>query len=775
MADQARITKKVAGLAAPVTISIDRFGIPHIAAQTIEDAFFGQGYAAAWMRLWQLDINHRRQLGRLAEVFGPDFVPFDHVARLLTYRGPLEAEWQALDPRVQPIAHAFAAGINARIAEIEADPSLLPPEFIALDMMPDRWTAEDLVRGRMSISPNIRGEIRRAALACRGLLAADSLVQPLEPDWPLTLPAGLDPCAITAEDLKFLEYRSAPLPFAKIPRRDRQGSIELSTDIDARNGSNAWVIGPAHTTTGRPILANDPHLPFSIPSPRMITHLTAPGLNVIGAGPVFRPGVQFGHNDTIAFGRTDFQIDQEDLYLLALDADGTHHAGPAGPEKIERLTDTIRVRGQDAVIVELAYSARGPIILEDRAKHRAVALRAAWMDAGAPTNLEYVPKIFARNWDEFRAAIRYAVWGTNYMYADIAGNIGWQSAGRVPVRPNHDGLLPVPAARDYPWTGILPLDQMPGEFNPARGWIASANQMPFPADWQVAARCISFEWIANDRHRRIVDLMPQGKPHSPEDSWHLQEDVFSRRAHALVAVLAQVKAAGADAERAQLGAWDCEIRADSRTAALYEFWASTLQRDLRAVLVPKQATDLITTLHPHVVIAALQSPDARFGADPIAARDALMLRALTDAARQLQARAQPGQPAPTWGALHDVTLAHSLAERFPAATRAAAGVSGHGSSGDGATVFARWWASLSNTHVSGGASFRAVVDVGNWEAARAVMGPGQSGNPDDPHYRDLYALWLDNGHFPLTFDPEAAAAASELQIHLEPHPPGNTP
>ena len=783
MTQSSNSTHSVAGLSAPISITLDRWGIPHIQAQTIDDAFFGQGYAAAMMRLWQLDLNHRRQVGTLAEVFGPAFVPFDHVARLLSFRGPIEQEWEKLDPRVEGIAAAFAAGINARIDEVLQNPDLLPIEFKTLGMQPARWFKDDLLRARVAASPNVQGEVRRAILASRGMLDADALAHPLEPAWPLKIPAGLDPASITRADLSLLNYRVAPLPFDKIKQvahLDPSVIAEIfQPDIDSRNGSNAWVVSPALTATGRPVLANDPHLPFSIPSPRMVSHLMAPGLNVIGAGPVWRPGVQFGHNERIAFGRTDFQIDQEDLYVLEVSSDGLTYRGPKAAEPIERVTEEIKVKGQAPEKVTLAFTALGPVVSEGQKAGHAVALRAAWLQSGASANLEYVPKVFAQNWTEFRAAIRHAVWGTNYMYADIDGNIGWQSAGRVPVRRHHDGLLPVPAAGDYAWDGILPLDHMPGEFNPKRGWIASANQMPFSPDWPVAERRISFEWTANDRYQRIVQCLSSMKTkHTQSDSWALQQDIYSTRARTLIDLLQAAQSLNPELLKSNVQwrflQWDCEIFADSPEAALYEYWWGLLQREVRLLLVPPSIADVIIAVHPHVTLAALQNPDARFGANPARARDSLLIDCLFKAVRQLskiasdKGWATPGNDLPTWGQLHDVHLRHPFQAKLPKELASIADVKGRGSSGDGSTVFARWWPTLENMNVTGGSSFRAVVDVGNWSTGVASMGPGQAGSPGDRHYRDLYDLWLNNTPVPLACDPQQVESVAEAVVQLVP-------
>ncbi|MEI6116524.1 MAG: penicillin acylase family protein [Burkholderiales bacterium] len=774
-------SRVVQGLSAPIQISIDRCGVPHIQAQTVEDAFFGQGYSAALLRLWQLDLNHRRQVGTLAEAFGQEFVRFDRVAHLLMFRGPIQDEWAKLDPKVEGIATAFVAGINARVEEVLNDPTLLPPEFVALGMQPGKWIKDDLLRARVSNSPNIQGEVRRSMLAARGMLDLDALAHPLEPAWPLTIPAGLDPAWVTRADLEILNDRLAPLPFDKIAKglnvNPSLSDRIFQPDIDSRNGSNAWVVAPARSSTGRPILANDPHLAFSIPSPRMVTHLSAPGFNVTGAGPVWRPGVQFGHNERIAFGRTDFQIDQEDLYVLELTQNGACYRGPTGDMPIERVTQEIKVHGRENVTLDLAFTALGPVVSERRHEARAVVLRAAWLQPGAAVNLEYVPKLFAKNWDEFRGAIRHAVWGTNYLYADVDGNIGWQSAGRVPVRPNHDGLMPVPASGDYPWEGILPLEQMPGEFNPLRGWIASANQMPFPDDWPVAQQRISFEWTANDRYNRIVERFTEVSGlHSPEDSWNLQQDIYSSRARTLLNLLVNADGMQAIPERAFLLNWDCQIDANQQEAALYEIWSATLQREVRKLLVPPPLQDIIAAVHPHVVLGVLEHPDERLGPDPVKARDALLLKGLLMASDDLNARGrrldvQPdwlGRTYPCWGQLHDVTLRHPLESRLPKALADISGVSGHGSSGDGSTVYARWWPGLDNTHVTGGSSFRAVVDVGARPRAVAAFGPGQSGSPGDEHYRDLYDPWLDNTPVPLWFEPDEVSANAHSVIQLVP-------
>lgn len=739
-------TLHVDGLTAPVEIIIDTHGIPHISAQTVEDAFFGQGYAAASARLWQMDIGQRRARGELAAAFGPEFAKFDEAARLMNFQGDLAAEWARYDPRVPGIARAWTAGVNARVAELRANPSLLPPEFAALGIAPLVWDPDDLVRLRGPGAANARGETRRAVLACQGALEQDALMVPLSPPWTTKVPEGLDPCLLDAKQLDILDRLAAPLPFARAVRTGE--TVRLPDDIDARNGSNAWVIGPTMSATGRPILANDPHLPFSVPGPRFITHLRAPGFELAGAGFPSRPGMQFGHNERIAFGRTDFQIDQQDLVVLELNDAADAYRTASGWAPVTRWTETIAVRGAAALSVPLARTAQGPIIFEDPARHYALALRAVAQLPGAAIALEFIPKTLARNWPEFRAALRYAVWGTNYMYADIDGNIGWQSAGWAPRRPHHDGLLPVPAAGDYEWAGILSLDEMPHEFNPPRGWIATANQMPFPADFPYAERKISFEWIADDRYRRIVDVLSAQTTHTIADSIALQHDTLSSRATRLVRLLADVQSTDLAPELALLRAWDQRMEPDSAAAALSAFTLARLTTVLHDRLIPEARRKLLTTIHPHVMLDALEHlPD----------RDAVLLAALREASHQLRSRFGDNPAAWRWGDIHALDLHHELASLLPMPSSVHTP-----SGGDGSTVMARWWATMAQPRASGGALFAGVFDVGNWDASLVTNAPGQSGDPRSPHYADLLPLWSSGQMFPLS------PGAAESHVLLTP-------
>lgn len=748
---------------ADVRIDIDANGIPHIQAQSVEDAFFGQGYAAAWMRLWQLDLNHRRLTGQLASVLGPAFVEFDHAARLVLSRTPPQDDWKALGEPLHGIARAWVNGINCRVAEVRADRSLRPPEFDLFDFDPGWWEADDLVRIRYCGSPNVKSEFRRALLAQQGLLHLDALAQKLEPAHELKQPSGLSVAHFKPGQLALFEKLSDTLPWAQAQHPAQRVALRsLAEPDDSEQGSNAWVIAGRHTRSGRPILANDPHLAFSIPGPRMVTHLMAPGFNVTGAGPVWRPGVQFGHNEHIAFGRTDFQIDQEDLYVLELDAQGSSYRGPQGPVALEQREEVIEVRGAAPVKVMLQWAAMGPVFHRDLSTGLGLAVRAVWLEPATCVALEYVPKLFAHDWPSFRKALRAAVWGTNYMYADDQGHIGWQAAGRVPVRAQHDGLMPVPAALGYDWTGILSLDDMPHEYDPPRGWIGTANQCPSAPNWPGNGKVISFEWKPDDRYRRVEQLLRQqvSEGATVPMSWRDQQDVLSLRAVELTQLLREAigtqmqstDGLGLSAGARQLGltllGWDARLLARSPEATAYAAWWSVLQKIARQALVPEAARKLIVSLHPHAVTA--------WWRDVVAAPTGLAqwVRSLEEASEmlaRLKVDAQGPLPWPAWGELHTVDLRHALGpwlgSRWTDQLHALGGMSG----GDAGTVQARWYASFDRPKVTGGASFRAALEAGAWHTAQAINFPGQSGDPRSRHYRDLYGRWVDGLSFKLPF------------------------
>ena len=759
----------LAGLEAAVEIAEDHWGVPHIRARSIADAFFANGFVVARDRLWELDFGHRQALGRLAEIFGPDFVPSDTANRLFLFRGDAAAELARFSPQVQACARAYVAGINARLAQLRASPELLPPEFRIFDYAPLTWDVLDLIRIRAEPAGNTQGEIRRARLAARGGLSHDTLTTPLEPAHELRVPDGLDVHAISENDLGLFGVLQAPLPL---------GAAHPPGDAAHRrmnSGSNAWVIAPTRTVTRRPILANDPHLGFGVPGPRYVIHMSAPGLDVIGGGTAGMPGVMQGHNAHIAFGRTNFHIDQEDLFILRThptQPDQYFHNGTW--KQMEITHTTIAVRGEAERDVVLRYTTQGPIVSADRAHHRATAVSATWLYPGANGLLVNIGLNLARDWTSFREALRVHTSPTNFTYADTQGNIGWQAAGGLPARADgHDGLLPAPGDGRYDWHGLQALEMLPSTFNPARGWFATSNEMNLPPNYPAQERRVSFEWRDRFRYNRVAHML-DATPHAGvADCAALQHDTFSQLALDVVELLGSVPPDLTSAA-SLLRAWNGRIEADSPAAALYEIWWTRLERALYAVLIPPHLRELLPgPINATVQLGLLRTPDTRLGPVPATARDTMLVETLRAAMAELRQRLGPDMAAWRWSTLHTITLDHPLAD-IPAIKAQFPQPGGHqtGTGGDSYTVMARWYNPLAKGpdpyRTTGGASYLMVCDVGAWDNSVFLNFPGQAGDPRSPHYADFLPAWLKGQMQPLLFSTSRVKAATISRTTLKP-------
>ncbi|GGE72123.1 penicillin acylase family protein [Sphingomonas prati] len=735
------------GLDAPIEIVDDIYGVPHIRAASIPDAFFGQGYVVARDRLFQIDLGHRRELGRMAEVYGADFARFDAVARLFHYRGDLDAELARIDANVLACARAYVAGINARIDELAADPALLPLEYRILDVAPMKWDVRELVLARGAAIGNADDEVRRAQLAALGLLHLDAVVAPLRPAWPMHVPPGLNYSKVSPADLGVL--RQGGLPFG--PGTPTE---PIDTQAERANaGSNAWTIAPARSATGRPILANDPHLGIGGFGPRHVAHLTAPGLDVIGGGAPGLPGIMQGHTDRFAFGRTNFHIDQEDLFVLDLDPQNPEryrHAG--GWARLTTVEDSIAVKDAPPRTVPLRYAAMGPVVMHDPANHRATVLASVAMQPGGAGSFAMIAINLAQDWASLQQAFRIHPSPTNFHYADTDGNTGWQAIGFAPIRRTGDGLLPVPGDGRYDWTGLRKHTDLPSEYNPAKGWFASANQNNLPPGWP-RDRIPAFSFRDTYRYDRIASVLARQDSHSLADSVALQQDRFSTPARQLVTLLPPRPSPAADLLRG----WDGNLTADSAPAALFHILWRNLGTRVLALIVPDRAKPLVTEIAPTILLGVLAHPDTRLGPDPVAARDALFDAALAAAWATAQDLLGPDPAKWRWGTLHQVRIAHPLS-RVPAIAAAFPPIEGEGSGGDSFTVGARWLGNGPGWGVGGGASYAQVVDVGAWDNSLFINLPGQSNDPRSAHYRDQYAPWIAGRMLPMLFSHAAVDA-----------------
>ena len=772
----------VPGLERPAEIVVDRWGIPHLIAQSRRDVFLVQGFNAARDRLWQLDLGRKRGLGLLAADFGPGFLAQDRAARLFLYRGDMAAEWSAYgNPETEAITQAFAAGINAFIAATETEAALLPPEFALMGTRPQRWAASDVVRIRShALVSNAESELARAQVLAQGDPSMDLLRANLEPAWKVQVPEALDLAHVPPEVMDVIGLAAARVSFSpdrlaatldeawRWTKLTELGEIARSAGIE---GSNNWAISPGRTATGRPILASDPHRAHSAPSLRYLVHLTAPGLDAIGAGEPSLPGISIGHNGTAAFGLTIFPIDQEDVYVYALNPDDRdQYRYGDGWEAMRVEREHIAVKGAPAQEVALKFTRHGPVVHVDRAANRAFALRSVWFEPGTSPYLGSLAYLDARGPEDFARAMRH--WGTppvNHVYADSSGNIAWMTAGLAPRRANWDGLLPVPGSGAYEWDGFHAPEDLPREINPARGFVATANEMNLPAGYPYAERKLNFEWSERSRATRIMEALAEIRSHGLTDSMALQCDVVSIPARRLLPLLARLDRSDEDLALALdlLRGWDCRLGPESAAAALFELWWSRhLKPALLAELAGPALSKLLAPGDNETLLAILEQPATapRLATRP--ARDAILARKLKDAVAECRSRLGRDPGGWAWGRLHHGYFEHVLSAVAPD-RKAAMDVGPLPIGGSGSTPMNTTYRQP-DFRVTSGATFRMVLDVGAWDNSRAINAPGQSGLPESAHYRDLSQLWAKSEYVPLLFSRDAVAKAARLRIVLEP-------
>ena len=767
------ISYAVDGLRKPVEILVDLWGVPHVYASSPDDAFFVQGFNAARDRLWQIDLWRRRGLGLLSEVFGPLFVEKDRAARLFLYRAEMHNEWLAYGPDTRRVVTAFVAGINEYVRLARQDPSLLPEEFGLMDYLPSFWSPEDVARIRShGVYQNLVNEVERALVLKEFGFEVEALRKPLEPSRDISVPEGLDLSLIPTDVLRVYELATEPVEFTGVQPSPARGL----------EGSNNWAISPERTSTGRPILANDPHRAQSVPSLRYAVHLSAPGMDVIGAGEPALPGISIGHNGKIAFGLTIFSIDQEDLYVYETNPQDPSEYRYAGRwERMEVERQLVPVKGADPAEAELQFTRHGPVIYRDPEKKVAFAVRAAWLEPGTAPYLGSVGYMRTENWDGFLAAMnRWGTPGENQVYADVRGNIGWKPAGLVPRRPHWDGLLPVPGDGRYEWDGFLDADELPAEFNPPRGWVASANERNLPADYPHEEKKVGFEWYAPYRYGRIAEVIDENPHFGLEDSVKLQTDYLSIPARRIIARLRRLRPRDPDAEQAlkMLTDWDCVLRADSAPAALFEVWYRLhlrevlLRRSIEGIVEPGRLAEAVTRMmqvedqagDARMDLGILEQLEARLGPEAV---DEMILSSLLEATEHLEGLLETDRENWEWGRLHHALLTHPLSPLLERRTRQRldVGPAPRGGSGDtvGNTAYR-----LEHFRQTGGSSWRVVVDVGEWDNSLMMNSPGQSGDPASLHYSDLFLPWARDEAVPLLYSRRKVEAVTEKRIILEP-------
>ena len=778
-------TLDVPGLQKPVTIYKDPWGISHIFAQTQWDLFFAQGYNAARDRLFQLELWRRRALGRFAEILGRRALQHDIGARLLKFRGDLDAELRHYHPDGPEIIHAFVAGINAYIDWVNAHPEALPLEFRLLGIRPEHWTPEVVISRHNGLFYGLRQEIRLAQAVSR--IGADTVLAMMDfrssgtksrfrrPK--LAPRPGLDFRLITEkvmelyraartqpaflpEDIVLPEYRAAFTPPELL--RNPAGWPEFA-DMQRALGSNNWVVRGERTAGGYPVMANDPHRSLQIPSLRYWVHLNGPGWNVIGGGEPALPGVSIGHNEHGAWGLTIFRIDQEDLYVYDTHPDDPNQYRYRGRwEPMRLVKETIPVKGEGEVEVTLKYTRHGPVLYEDREHRKAYALRAAWLEIGTAPYLASLRMDQADSWAAFREACSYS--GTppeNMVWADRDGNIGWQAVGFLPLREGWEGLLPVPGDGRYEWRGYLPIPMLPHVSNPPEGFWATANQNNVPPGYPFF---VSYLWSEPFRYHRIVEVLGGSRKLTLADHMALQLDEVSLPARSLVPLLKPLRANDRLTQRAleTLLQWDYRMSAESVAAAIYFVWERTLAERILELKFGKTAAAIGRKLGAPArtrLIEWLLSPDGSFGKEPLAGRDRFLLQCLEAAVSELRQRL--GRDMRRWrygqANFKHVAIRHVLSGAVNAEVRKQLDVGPLPRGGYAYTVN-----NTSNAlNQRAGATFRIIADTGDWDRSLGSNAPGQSGNPADPHYRDLFPKWARGQYFPVYFSREKIENVAE--------------
>jgi len=780
-------TLRLTGLNEPVEIIKDRWGIAHIYAKTETDLFYAQGFNAARDRLFQFELWRRKATGTTAEILGRRALPDDIGSRLHRFRGDLAQELNHYHPRGETIINAFVRGINAYIDLTVRQPELLPLEFRLLGVTPGRWTPEVVISRHQGLLANVTRELAYGQAVAR--VGAEqvrelSWFRPGEPE--LALDPVIDGSLLTEEILDIYRAFKRPMRFepedvTQAFRADHASfehlaaamptELALAAEQEAI-GSNNWVVGGGRTLSGFPFMANDPHRVQQAPSLRYWVHLVGPGWNVIGGGEPMLPGVSIGHNEYGAWGLTVFGQDSEDLYVYETNPDNpSEYRYHDQWEQMRVIEEQILVKGEPPVTVQLKYTRHGPVQYEDTEHRKAYALRAAWLDIGSAPYLASLRMDQARSWADFREACSYSrIPAENMVWADRGKNIGYQAVGVSPIRPNWSGLVPVPGDGRYEWDGYLPIGALPHVTNPPEEYFGTANNYMVP-DGYPYLNALHYTWGDEMRAARVNEVLRSGRRHTIIDMMRLQQDELSVPAKNLIPFLRglTLNDPTADDARRRLLRWDAVLDRDSIDAAIYVSWERRLLQNLRVLLVPESIRDLLGGLNMKKVINWLAAPDGRFGPDPIEGRDRLLAESMEQALEDLRTRLGPDQTQWHYGQpdFKHALIRHPLSPAVDAATRARLDV--------GPVARGGYGRSLNNTgngdNQTSGASFRMIADTEDWDHAVGTNTPGQSGDPDDPHYRDLFELWAAGKYFPVFYSRAKVESVAERTERLVPTEP----
>lgn len=766
------------GLQEPVEILTDKWGVNHIYAKNQHDLFFVQGYAAAKDRLFQFEIWRRQATGTVAEILGDEELKRDIGTRLFKFRGDMTKEMNHYHEDGVEIITAYTNGVNSYIDEILKTPDSLPIEFKLLGIVPEKWSPEVVISRHQGLLGNIRTELKTGrAVARLGVEATKDLswFHPQDPD--ITLAPSIKKELLFDDILELYNAFRDPLKFKenniKPAYRPLNKTAKLSKQKDKEEdvlsiGSNNWVVSGKHMANGSTYMANDPHRAISVPSLRYMAHLVAPGWNVIGGGEPSIPGISIGHNDYGAWGLTIFATDTEDLYVYEINPKNSKQYLYKGEwVNMTVISDQINIKDKAPVNVDLLYTRHGPVVYIDSIHYKAYAIRCGWLEIGGAPYLASLRFGQVKNWKEFHQACSYShIPGENMIWADRKGDIGWQAVGIAPIRRNFSGLVPVPGDGRYEWDGYLPINQKPHILNPSKGFFASANQNVTPADYK-NWDAIGFSWSDPFRGDRINEVLSSGKKFTIEDMQALQTDYLSIPARTLLPMLDSLNLSGKSAElRNRLKKWDLKLKSNSIEAAIYVAWENEIKELAVKRFVPVSAKDIITSIQLTKLLNWLSKPGDRFGVNPIQGRDAFLTEAFMNGVKYLEEtfgndinKWQYGQEK-----FKHTFMQHPLGNLVNEKIKNKLNLGPLPRGGNSYTVGSTGENNRQNT----GASFRMIVNTGDWDAAVSTNGPGQSGNPESPFYSNLFKSWANDEYFPTYFSKDKITYVTVRKTILNP-------
>jgi len=778
--DISTLSRTLGGLKSDVEIVVDKYGIPHIYAGNEADAMFALGYMHARDRLWQMDFDRRASQGRLSEIIGPDAFEHDIFVRTIGLNRLARAAVERVKNQggLYENLTSYAWGVNSYMAGKMPDD--LPPEFGRMDYQPGPWTVVDSLAIGKAMAWELCGSLDDLYLATLVRKLGPEIVDELFPiDRYREIPIIPEEAPATPKDAHKGD-RNSPAKEKETYRLDSRLSVPFLDAIgmassririlgdDTIVGSNNWVIDGKKSATGKPILASDPHLGFHLPGVWHVAHIKAGELDVIGVTIPGLPFIAIGHNRHIAWGITNTQADVTDFFIETFNEDKTQYLHEDEWKPLKIASETIKVRGQEPHKLEIPITVHGPIIASDEA-----ILSMQWIGA-EPDNDTLAFSLLNRavDYDDFATAMQMLnAPPQNINYADTNGMIAMWVAGLFPVRKAGLGRVPMDGASGkYDWTGFVPRIDTPHDVNPGQHYLASANQRPAPKSYDYY---LGYEWDPGYRARRINELLSSNDSITVEQMRNFQADTYDTAAESMLPRLLAV--CGGEFEEGKLYAqaleilanWDYFTKTDSPAPTLWWAWLdkfreAVLEDEWRAAGIELREeawghAGLNKWQPPMEVLERLvvEEPTSKWFDDVTTEKRETLreiaLRSLRAAVDGLLERFGGDISGWIWGRTNQLSISHLSNDPL-------LGRGGHPLSGSDLTLNARG----GGGDVTGGPSWRMVVDFSDLERTVGILPGGQSGDPASPHYDDLIDMWVRDDYIPIMFFPGPDRFSPEL-------------